>query len=104
MVTLELKSVILRNGQRLDYKTHLCEIIRYVAPLDAQGNPKRGFSESDVSEAEALAEKIEASNGSVDLTSEEAVALASKAERAEFPFSDRAFVQFVSDVKALKGQ
>jgi hypothetical protein len=104
MVTLELKSVILRNGQRLDYKTHLCEIIRYVAPLDAQGNPKRGFSESDVSEAEALAEKIEASNGSVDLTSEEAVALASKAERAEFPFSDRAFAQFVRDVKALKSQ
>ena len=102
MVTFEYKQLILRNGLRLDYKTQLSEIVHNVAPLDAQGNPKRGFQESDMSEAEGLAEKIEQSNGQIELTAEECVQLASKVERAEWPFSDRAFAQFVSDVKALK--
>ena len=104
MVTLEMKQLTLRNGRILDYKTQLSEIIRSVAPLDAQGQPKRGFSELDMNEAEALAEKIEASNGSIELTAEEAVHLAQKVERAEWPFSDRAFREFVADVKALKSQ
>jgi hypothetical protein len=104
MVTLEFKTLNLRNGLKLDYKTQLTEIIRNVAPLDPQGVPKRGFSELDMNEAEALAEKIEASNGSLDLTAEEAVHLAGKVERAEWPFSDRAFREFVADVKALKSQ
>jgi hypothetical protein len=104
MVTLEFKTLNLRNGLKLDYKTHLTEIIRNVAPLDPQGVPKRGFSELDMTEAEALAEKIEASNGSLELTAEEAVHLAQKVERAEWPFSDRAFREFVADVKALKSQ
>lgn len=104
MVTLEFKTLILRNGMRLDYKTQLCEIVRNVAPLDAQGNPKRGFAEADMTEAESLAEKIEQSNGSLELTSEEAVQVASKIERAEWPFSDRAFAEFVADVKALRQQ
>ena len=104
MVTLEFKTLNLRNGLKLDYKTQLTEIIRNVAPLDPQGVPKRGFSELDMTEAEALAEKIEASNGSLELTAEEAVHLAQKVERAEWPFSDRAFGEFVADVKALKSQ
>jgi hypothetical protein len=104
MVTLEFKTLNLRNGLKLDYKTQLTEIIRNVAPLDAQGAPKRGFSELDMTEAEALAEKIEAANGSLELTAEEAVHLAQKVERAEWPFSDRAFREFVADVKALKSQ
>jgi hypothetical protein len=104
MVTLEFKTLNLRNGLKLDYKTQLTEIIRNVAPLDAQGVQKRGFSELDMTEAEALAEKIEASNGSLELTAEEAVHLAQKVERAEWPFSDRAFREFVADVKALKSQ
>lgn len=102
MVTFEYKQLILRNGLRLDYKTQLSEIVRNVAPLDAQGVVKRGFSEGDMTEAETLADKIEASNGSIELTSEEAVQLASKVERAEWPFSDKAFAQFVADVKTLK--
>jgi hypothetical protein len=104
MVTLEFKTLNLRNGLKLDYKTQLTEIIRNVAPLDPQGVPKRGFSELDMNEAEALAEKIEAANGSLELTAEEAVHLAQKVERAEWPFSDRAFREFVADVKALKSQ
>lgn len=104
MVTFEYKQLILRNGMRLDYKTQLCEIVRNVAPLDAQGAPKRGFAAGDMSEAETLAEKIEASNGSIDLTAEECVHLASKVDRAEWPFSDKAFAQFVADVTALKAQ
>jgi hypothetical protein len=104
MVTLEMKQLTLRNGRILDYKTQLSEIIRSVAPLDAQGVPKRGFQGSDMDEAEPLAEKIEASNGSLELTAEEAVHLAQKVERAEWPFSDRAFREFVADVKALKSQ
>jgi beta-lactamase class D len=51
-----------------------------------------------------LAEKIEAANGSLELTAEEAVHLAGKVERAEWPFSDKAFREFVADVKALKSQ
>ena len=43
MVTLEFKTLNLRNGLKLDYKTQLTEIIRNVAPLDPQGQPKRGF-------------------------------------------------------------
>jgi hypothetical protein len=102
MVTFQYKQLVLRNGMRLDYKTQLSEIVRNVAPLGADGSPKRGFSEGDMAEAETLAEKIEASNGAIDLTSEEAVQLASKVERAEWPFSDKAFAEFVSDVKTLK--
>jgi hypothetical protein len=104
MVTLEFKQLILRNGRILDYKMQLTEIVRSVAPLDAQGAPKRGFSGLDMDEAEPLAEKIEAANGSLDLTAEEAVHLAQKVERAEWPFSDNAFREFVADVKALKSQ
>jgi hypothetical protein len=104
MVTLEMKQLVLRNGMKLDYKQQLTEIVRNVAPLDAQGAPKRGFSDLDMTEAEALAEKIEAANGSLELTAEEAVHLAQKVERAEWPFSDKAFREFVSDVKALKNQ
>jgi hypothetical protein len=104
MVTLEFKTLNLRNGMKLDYKTQLTEIIRSVTPLDPQGAPKRGFQAMDMDEAEALAEKIEAANGSLDLTAEEAVHLAGKVERAEWPFSDRAFREFVADVKSLKSQ
>jgi hypothetical protein len=104
MVTLEFKTLNLRNGMKLDYKTQLTEIIRNVAPLDPQGVPKRGFSEGDMDQAEALAEKIEAANGSLELTAEEAVHLAQKVERAEWPFSDKAFREFVADVKGLKSQ
>jgi hypothetical protein len=104
MVTLEFKTLNLRNGLKLDYKTQLTEIIRSVTPLDPQGVPKRGFSELDMAEAEALAEKIEAANGSLELTAEEAVHLSQKVERAEWPFSDKAFREFVADVKALKSQ
>jgi hypothetical protein len=116
MVSLELKNLLLRNGMRLDYKQHLSEIVRNVAPLDPQGVPKRGFSDLDMTEAESLAEKIDAStgavkngdgqwkSGSLELTAEEAVHLAQKVERAEWPFSDKAFREFVGDVKALKSQ
>lgn len=104
MVTLEFKTLNLRNGLKLDYKTQLSEIIRNVTPLDAQGIPKRGFSDLDMDDAEALAEKIEAANGSLELTAEEAVHLAQKVERAEWPFSDKAFREFVADVKSLKSQ
>jgi hypothetical protein len=104
MVTLEMKQLVLRNGLKLDYKQQLTEIVRNVAPLDGQGAPKRGFSEFDMTEAESLAEKIEAANGSLELTAEEAVHLAQKVERAEWPFSDKAFREFVADVKALKSQ
>jgi hypothetical protein len=104
MVTLEMKILMLRNGKLLDYKQALAELVRSVVPLDAQGVPKRGFSELDMDEAEALAEKIEAANGSLELTAEEAVHLAGKVERNEWPFSDRAFREFVADVKALKSQ
>ena len=55
-------------------------------------------------EAESLASKIEAANGSLELTAEEAVHLSQKVERAEWPFSDKAFREFVADVKALKSQ
>ena len=44
-----------------------------------------------MTEAERLAEKIEAANGQLELTAEEAVHLSQKVERAEWPFSDRAF-------------
>jgi hypothetical protein len=104
MVTLEMKQLVMRNGRILDYKMQLTEIVRSVAPLDPQGAPKRGFSGLDMDEAEALAEKIEAANGSLELTAEEAVHLAQKVERAEWPFSDKAFREFVADVKALKSQ
>ena len=104
MVTLEMKTITLRNGRILDYKIQLTEIVRNVPPLDPQGAPKRGFSGLDMEEAEPLAEKIEAANGSLELTAEEAVHLAQKVERAEWPFSDKAFREFVSDVKALKSQ
>jgi hypothetical protein len=104
MVILETKTLRLRDGRLLDYKQALSEIVRSVMPLDPQGQPKRGFSELDMTEAEALAEKIEASNGSLELTAEEAVHLAGKVERNEWPFSDRAFREFVADVKALKSQ
>jgi hypothetical protein len=104
MVTLEFKTLMLRNGKLLDYKQALAELVRSVAPLDPQGVPKRGFSDLDMDEAESLAEKIEAANGSLQLTAEEAVHLAGKVERNEWPFSDRAFREFVADVKALKSQ
>jgi len=104
MVVLEMKRLVLRNGRILDYKMQLAEIVRNVAPLDPQGEPKRGFSGLDMDEAEPLAEKIEAANGSLELTAEEAVHLAGKVERAEWPFSDKAFREFVADVKALKSQ
>lgn len=104
MVTLEFKQLVLRNGMKLDYKVQLAEIVRNVAPLDAQGAPKRGFAASDMDEAESLAGKIEAANGSLELTADEAVTLAGKVERAEWPFSDKAFREFVADVKALKSQ
>jgi len=104
MVTLELKQLTLRNGRILDYKMHLSEIVRNVVPLDPQGQPKRGFSDPDMDEAEALAEKIEAANGKLELTAEEAVHLSQKVERAEWPFSDKAFREFVADVKSLKSQ
>jgi hypothetical protein len=104
MVTLEFKTLILRNGMKLDYKTQLAEIVRNVAPVDGQGAPKRGFLASDMDDTEPLAEKIEAANGKVELTAEEAVVLAGKMARAEWPFSDKAFRQFVADVEALKSQ
>jgi hypothetical protein len=102
VVTLELKSMILRSGLKFDYKQYLPEIIRSVSPLDQQGAPKRGFSDDDMAYTEALAEKIEAANGSVELTSEEAVYIAGKVERVEWPSSDRVFRQFVADVRALR--
>ena len=39
LVTFEFKTLNLRNGLKLDYKTQLTEIIRSVAPLDPRARP-----------------------------------------------------------------
>jgi hypothetical protein len=104
MVTLELKQLTCRNGLKLDYKTQLAELVRQVAPLDAQGAQKRGFSDGDMEAAEDLAAKIEASNGAVELTVEECMQLAEKVGVTQFPFSDPAFRELFADVKALKSK
>ena len=44
MVTVEMKTLRLRNGQELDYKTQLAEIVRRVTPLDPQGAAEDRFS------------------------------------------------------------
>jgi hypothetical protein len=104
MVTLEFKQLILRTGIRFDYKQQLVEIVRNVPPLDPQGLPKRGYREGDMDEAEALADKLEAANGSVELTSAEVMQLAAKVGNAEFPYSDKAFKQFLADIRGLADQ
>jgi len=102
MITLEFKELILRNGIRFEYKRQLAEIVRSVPPLDPEGRQKRGFTSSDMDEAEVLAEKIEAANGSVELTAAEVMQIVEKVERAEWPFSDKAFREFARDMRALR--
>jgi hypothetical protein len=102
MTTLELKQVRTRNGHCFDYKEHLAGIVRSVPPLDAQGVQKRGFASTDMDEAEALAAKIEAANGMLELTSAEVMQIASKVELHLWPWSDPAFSEFVKDVIALR--
>jgi hypothetical protein len=104
MTRLEFKQTQLRNGMVFDYKQHVIDIVRSTPPVDQQGIQKRGFTDADMDEAEALADKIEQANGSVELTAQEVMQLASKVELRQWPFSDKAFRQFVADVIALKAQ
>jgi len=104
MTTLELKTTQLRNGPLFEYKRHLADIVRSVPPLDPQGIQKRGFNVEDMEAAETLAAKIEASNGSVELTAQEVMQLAEKVQNFQWPFSDQAFRQFVADITALRSQ
>jgi hypothetical protein len=104
MVTLEFKTTQLRNGMAFDYKRQLLDIVRHVAPLDPLGQQKRGFTDADMAQAEELAAKIEASNGSVELTAAEVMQLAEKVQNMQWPFSDQAFRQFVADITALRSQ
>jgi hypothetical protein len=104
MTTLELKQVSMRNGQLFDYKTQAAVIVRSVAPLDAQGNQKRGFNERDMDDAEELASKIEAANGHIELTAAETMQLVEKVQLFPWPFSDPAFREFVRDLVGLRSQ
>jgi hypothetical protein len=104
MTKLELKQVQTRNGARFEYKYQLGVILRQTPPLDVQGNQRRGFLDGDMDEAEALADKIEEANGSVELTAAEVMQIVSKVERFEWPFSDKAFRQFAADMRALRDQ
>jgi hypothetical protein len=104
MVTLEFKQLILRTGIRFDYKQQLAALVRDVAPLDQQGVAKRGFSGADMDTAEALATKIEESNGQVELNAAEVMQLVGRIDRAEWPFSDKAFQQFMADIRGLADQ
>lgn len=104
MVNLEFKRLVLRSGMPFDYRQQLIEIVRNIAPLDAAGVQKRGFSEGDMDEAEALATKIEAANGSVELTAAEVMGIAQKVQSVQWPYADKAFKQFMVDIKELTSQ
>jgi hypothetical protein len=98
MIRFEFKQLKLRNGQPFDYKKQLSDIILNVAPLDGQGNQKRGFNKDDIGEAEALAKKIEAGNGFVELTAAEMMHIHGKVQNVAWPYADAAFAQLVEDV------